>query len=143
MYEEDFVSYEIAKKLKEAGFNEPCDWYYTTESTSKGQVRAIHGSGVDYIDIEKGIIVPCFTLWQAQKWLRKVKGIDITISVYREIDETVSPRIIKRYYDCEITNEDDEDYIPYSGNDNYFPSYEAALSAGIDATLELITNKTE
>ena len=28
-------------------------------------------------------------------------------------------------------------------NDNYFPSYEAALSAGIDEVLDLITNKTE
>ena len=25
---EDFVSYELAVKLKECGFNEPCDHYY-------------------------------------------------------------------------------------------------------------------
>lgn len=120
----EVVSFKAAKKLKEAGFNEICSRYY----------RDV---------LEKGAIIPCPNLEEVQKWLREVKGIDITISVYREIDETVSPRIIKRSYECEIITEDDEDYIPYSEDEKNFPSYEAALSAGIDAALDLINNKTE
>lgn len=29
MNNEDYVSYELALKLKECGFDEPCDHYYT------------------------------------------------------------------------------------------------------------------
>lgn len=146
MDEKDFVSLETAKKLKAAGFDYPCSYYYTGENAPKGHIwRTQSGEPANFnvIVVESPIKCSASTLWQAAKWLREVKGIDITISVYREIDETVSPRIIKRSYECEITTEDDEDYIPYREDEKDFSSYEAALSAGIDAALELITNKTE
>lgn len=147
----DFVSYETAKKLKASGFLQEWDsgghkYLYLAND----RICRISNVGCyNFVDEPKDNFdiphknYPCVTLWQAQKWLREVKAIDITISVYREIDETVSPRKIKRSYECEITTEDDEDYIPYSEDEKNFPSYEAALSAGIDEALDLITNKTE
>lgn len=149
MDEKDFVSFETAKRLKKAEFNEICRsvWHFNGEEPKfvEDYPATFHGvpNYFNSSDIFGLGIFSAPTLWQAQKWLREVKGIDITITVYREIDETVSPRKIKRFYECEITTEDDEDYIPYSGYEKDFPSYEAALSAGIDAALELITNKTE
>lgn len=147
----DFVAFETARKLKEAGFvQEWDDGGHKFLYVAHDKICRISDIGCyNYVDEPKDTWdiptenYPCVTLWQAQKWLREVKGIDINISVYREIDGTVSPQIIKRSYECEITTYDDEDYIPYSEDETYFPSYEAALSAGIDVALNLITNKTE
>lgn len=142
MYKEDFISYETAKKLKEACFDWTCQ-NFRIEKIPETEREEWDEDECQYATVYDIVKTPIPTLWQAAKWLREVKGIDITISVYREIDGTVSPRIIKRSYECEITTEDDEDYIPYSENEKDFPSYEAALSAGIDVALDLITNKTE
>lgn len=38
MNNEDFCSYEIAKKLKKYGFNYPCYFYYTQQDTPNGCV---------------------------------------------------------------------------------------------------------
>lgn len=142
MDEKDFVSFETAKRLKTAGFDELCNYYYTSEDTPKEHIWLTGISELaNFNEIAtNNCPIKCSApmLWQAAKWLREVKVIDITISVDREIDETVSPRKIKRFYECEVTMEDDEDYIPYSEDEKDFPSYEAALSAGIDAVLNLI-----
>lgn len=139
----DFVAFETARKLKEKGFTEKVTAVYAKVFKYKNGWRLRGGYREDDYNHDKWSCISAPTLWQTQKWLREVKGIDITISVCREIDETVSPRIIKRSYECEVAIEDEEDYIPYSEDEDDFPSYEAALSAGIDAALELITNKTE
>lgn len=137
----DFVSFGTAKKLKASRFDEPCiTFYIDTEKIPLSEIKPFP-KPKNWNECESRYSAP--TLWQVQKWLREVKGIDITISAYRVIDETVSPRIIKRFYECEITTEDDEDYIPYSEDEPDFPSYEVALSAGIDTALNLINNKTE
>lgn len=149
MDNKDFVPFETAKKLKDAGFNGICRsvWHFDGEQASfiEDYPATFHGepSNFNNSNVFGLYVYSAPTLWQTAKWLREVKGIDITISVYREIDETVSPRIIKRSYECEITTEDDEDYIAYNEDEKNFPSYEAALSAGIDAAPELITTKTE
>lgn len=53
MITEDYVSFEIAKLLKEKGFDEECQQYY---------------GDYEY---------PCPTLQMAMKWLRKERGIAI------------------------------------------------------------------
>ena len=57
MITEDYVSFEVAKLLKEKGFDEECQKYYG-----------------DYK-------YPCPTLQMAMKWLREVHGIDIPIDI--------------------------------------------------------------
>ena len=88
MYE-DFVTYELAVKLKEKGFDEPCfGWYYpsevcgfdykTTVVFNNGEYR-----GSNYKDMlvshkdEKYIDAP--TISQVLKWLREEKKIAINI----------------------------------------------------------------
>lgn len=63
---EDFVSYEIAKKLKEKGF----EWNQITTYNPKTKVRNNH-------------IEP--TISQVLKWLRKEKKIFILIDVRKEL----------------------------------------------------------
>lgn len=88
---EDFVSFNIAKKLKEKGFNKPCfGWYYPSEvcgfdykTTIVFNNSAYRGS--NYKDMlvshkdEKHIDAP--TISQVLKWLREVKKIYIVIAV--------------------------------------------------------------
>lgn len=128
MNKEDFVPFETAKKLKEAKFNWKCD---------KCRIEKIPGTEREGYDEEAQMPAtvwdiertPIPTLWQAQKWLREEKKLyilvdfDLSGAWFYEVFEIVGLCVGE-------------------GNMNY-PTYEAALSAGIDAALELITNKTE
>lgn len=74
MIEEDYVSFEIAKLLKEKGFNEPCIGFYNPidgcffeTSIRKSWNYNQHGS----------INAP--TLQMAMKWLREVHHLHITV----------------------------------------------------------------
>ena len=61
---EDFVSFELAKKLKEKGFNWTCSHYYRTKS--KDLFMIFHRE--DWSNIEERINAP--TRSQVLKWLR-------------------------------------------------------------------------
>jgi hypothetical protein len=72
---EDYVSFEVAKLLKEKGFDEPCYQKYDDE----GYLSFNH---VGYVNSEK----PCDdfyalapTLQMAMKWLREVHSLHIWI----------------------------------------------------------------
>ena len=88
---EDFTPFEVAVKLKEKGFDEPCfGWYYPSEvcgfdykTTIVFNNSAYRGS--NYKDMlvshkdEKHIDAP--TISQVLKWLREEKKIYIVIAV--------------------------------------------------------------
>ena len=70
---EDYVSFEIAKLLKEKGFNEGCMYYYPDSHTQL----------ISYMDCKQSdmfgpeaCIAP--TLQMAMKWLREVHNIIIS-----------------------------------------------------------------
>lgn len=82
---EDFVGYDLAVKLKEKGFNEPCNMYYhiyddiadcvsSLESTRFGAC-CFHNSNNKY-----RCAAP--TISQVLKWLRKHKKIHIDIGIW-------------------------------------------------------------
>ncbi len=77
MNQEDYVSYDLALKLKECGFTGSvfsgwrCDHrYYVSKD---GKVAFRHNSDGILVQFRKEgrIETPAPTLWQAQKWLRK------------------------------------------------------------------------
>lgn len=132
MSKEDYVSYELALRLKECGFDEPCDKWIASKSFSYyDEDECCDHNAV----IRKGWIIsqkqkerydqdalPYLTLWQAQKWLREVKDIDVEVRVC-VVDG-------KKGYEAYVIP-------PYA----LIPAqrdYESALSAGIAAALELI-----
>lgn len=133
----DFVPFETAKKLKECGFDYPCDYVYCKWFLQDTDVEFLPKEERD----GRHICANAPTLWQAQKWLREKKEINVLIGdcacgYYWEVskagdEQTRGTMLI--YYDG---NGEDE----CSG---MWLSYEAALLAGIDAALNLITNKTE
>ena len=129
----DFCSYELSKRLKDCGFNEPCDHYYNG-----------HGNLNRYADTDRinrntnGHHTPSCsapTLAHAQKWLRDKKKIDVLVYncacgygwEISKADPQSRGTTLKFYDD----NGEDRD----SG---MWLTYENALSAGITVALELI-----
>ena len=94
----DFVSFEIANKLKEKGFREKCLTYYDvvdnvgllyntqyTNDLSPCQYTDLlqsHNTDVSaYLSDDSEYCVDAPTISQVLKWLRDEKGIHITICV--------------------------------------------------------------
>lgn len=72
MITEDYVSYEIAKLLKDKGFNEYCFAAYSTEIGDFITVGPIKNSE---IDADNTHICTAPTHQMAMKWLRKIHNI--------------------------------------------------------------------
>ena len=67
MITEDYVSFEIAKLLKEKGFDEYCGYYDKTGEY--WDYKTFNHKGDEYISAP--------TLQMAMKWLRKVHNLSI------------------------------------------------------------------
>ena len=82
MIEEDYVSFEVAKLLKEKGFDESIETLISPEgiiyhldenSISRQQHSTIANSKINIYSED----VSCPTLQMAMKWLREIKNIEI------------------------------------------------------------------
>ena len=73
MITEDYVSYEVAKLLKEKGFNEPTCGYYHDDymNTLLIATASCHNGSIN------AIAAP--TLQMAMKWLREVHNLHIDV----------------------------------------------------------------
>lgn len=132
----DFCSYELSKRLKDCGFDEPCYFYYTRENAPEDHVWSTTSEEAP-IDYNKSVYAGCSmpTLAQAQKWLREVMGIDVLVwncacgygwDISKADAGSRGTTLM-----CYDENGEDRD----SG---MWLTYENALSAGISAALELI-----
>lgn len=130
MQSETFVTFEQAVALKECGFDWPCQSYYAVEPDGRPDLW-ISGLGtISGLDLKgRDTLAPTQAL--AQKWLRDVKGVHVLPTL-----ESVN----RPYYVCHITQLHSV-AKRITDDVKYFPTYEAALSAGIDAALELIKAK--
>jgi len=73
MIQESYVSFEIAKLLKEKGFDEACwSWYHNGNNTHTGTSRYCNGELGKY-DFSKA------TLAHVMRWLREDKGLFVEI----------------------------------------------------------------
>lgn len=152
MNNEDFVSYEIAQALARCGYDGQYDYMYATETFCFGNNpisfdtisvgERISECEAYYVnedneDAYRGI--PCPTLAQAQKWLREKKKVDVLIwncacgygwEVSKAGDEQTRGTTLLAYDD----NGEDK-------NSGMWLTYESALSAGITAVLEILTDQ--
>lgn len=126
----DYVSYELAVKLKAAGFDEPCDHYYAYDEKSKIKHLLISASPSEwdwnYSALPEFVHPECSAphIYHAQKWLREKHKLHILVD---------SDLYGKWYYKVFPIGECCID----EGNSNYV-TYEQALSAGIESALRLI-----
>ncbi|MBD5242093.1 MAG: hypothetical protein HDS59_08465 [Barnesiella sp.] len=139
---EEYVTYEQAVKLKELGFAEKVNHAYLKKISiepelSVGDLKEVHSKDPkNYNDNRKGAGKGLFfysapRLDQAQKWLIDTKKLHVLPHL-----ENVN----KPDYVCIITLMRKE-CMRITDNGRYFSAYELALSAGIDAALELLTDK--
>lgn len=134
MNNEDYVSYELALKLKAYGFDEPCLTFY---DANKELGRALDPDNFNHLgETYQGewftdtISAP--TLWHAQKWLRE-KGIAVSVQA-NEIQGEL-------WYSADIITTKGINELVDGGFD--YMGYEAALSAGIASALELIEQENK
>lgn len=125
---EEYVTHEQSQALKRLGFDwKTYEYYFKKDNIYRQSVSLDHNTN------NGGIKEVCSapTLALAQKWLRDTKGLHVLPHL-----ENVN----KPDYVCIVTLMRKES-VRITDNGRYFPIYELALSAGIDAALELLTNK--
>lgn len=124
MINEDFCSYEVAKLLKEKGFDEECSYRYIAEPDYRTPefVRSPIGKGSRYL-------YNAPTHQMAMKWLREEKNIFIVIEphAYDYINEK------NKSYVCSLWVGDN--YYEYLESRDY-PSYEEAVEAALKYALK-------
>ena len=114
MITEDYVSFEIAKLLKEKGFNEGCPTTYTSNGLFHTH---------NYRPLVEDIFAP--TLQMAMKWLRLIYHIHIRL--INSSDESYRYEIYPRkgkYNSCCFSDK------------SYYETYEQACEAAIKYCLE-------
>lgn len=127
----DYVSFETAKLLKEKGFDEPCERFYSKMYDSIQDTFSLRFKNVTYKKLEEGdILIP--TLYKAQMWLLEKHSlfVEITAVALRGSD---SP--------CGFSTN-----IFYGGESDWelcdclndVSSYRQALNAGIRKALKMI-----
>jgi len=127
---ECYVSLEVAKLLKEVGFDWECREYYYNFTTT-GWSLSFDDNFVNWNNwSEQYKSAP--TLDIAQRWLREVKGWEAQVAY--GFDEDGHKTYVT---ECGNPKGDLENYIVY------FSTYEEALEACIKRALELILEKGE
>ena len=132
---ECYVSLEVAKLLKEAGFDWECREYYYNFTTT-GWSLSFDDNFVNWNSwSERYISAP--TAEVAQRWLREVKGIEVYAHVFYDSREMLDELDVYVYEVNHITKHI-EDYI--SSYDIYH-TYEEAQETGIKKVVEMILEK--
>lgn len=124
----DYVSYELALKLKECGFDWKTDHLYRKDADNGDQNMLIH-SGFDNYNEHWSASDWCSapSLYAAQKWLRKEKEMFVEVTSDALYD-----------WGFFILELDEDANIGVVRGSEIYHSYEQALSAGITTALELI-----
>lgn len=126
--QKQFVTYEIALKLKELGFDEEClGWFW-----GKTPVLEIGRTTLDAL-INPAILAP---LWQqAIDWLREKHSIFVSYDFEQDCPDIPKYYAVVKSLSCKPAGETILDGF------TLFPSPELALEQGILETLYLIIDK--
>lgn len=134
---EDFVTFEIAKKLKEKGFTEPCinainrfgctylnGWCEYLDERGKGDITLSDIKEDDYL-------LP--TISQVLKWLRDEQEIFVCVQIMNDVSLDADGNIVDcwKFWLFDIYSTSDAHRI-YLEELNEFDSYEEAALAGIE-----------
>lgn len=141
---EYYVSLEVAKLLKEAGFK----WFINSAYKDgvlvfQGNLLCDNFNGKHYENSTRHEFFSAPSLDVAQRWLREVKHLDISISYDPTIK--IQPYV---YYIHDIDEKFDDIFgiispVAHSYSDGYFDIYEEAQEAAIKEALEIILEKKQ
>ena len=153
MNNEDYVSYELALKLKACGFDEPCHYHYDSDRGShiiEPNYTANDGDDCQYITADDLLednngwqYCSAPTLAHAQKWLREKKGIVVIAEPDWDSEDYCMADYLTGEWYFSVWKDGDRVHCNFDPNAEeeriwMFEKYEQALSAGIAAALELI-----
>lgn len=124
---EDFAPFELAVKLNEKGFNEPCYGYYHCNGGNDSFELCGNGDR-DFLNSKNQYRVAAPTISQVLKWLREEKGLHIEIYMYHNcyLWEIYNTKI----YDADFTQKSEK----YSEIE--YETYEQAALAGVNYCLD-------
>lgn len=120
MITEDYISFEVAKLLKEKGFDINCYCHYSSDG------RIQHWN---YQTPSDGI--PCPTIQMVLKWLRELYGLMIVVHPSYPIDGIKYESLIYR-----LTELKDASVDEYNYNDKEYDNYEQACESAIKYCIE-------
>ena len=127
MIEEQFVSFDTAKLLKEAGFDVPCYMQYSERGVQWNASSPENFNADDW-----GCSCPTQAL--AARWLREVHHFAVCVWFSKDHEKWFYV-----YGDMQnITFDTDYDISEYE-----YETYEAALESGLQVALELIIKNKE
>lgn len=141
MTNEDYVSLEVAKMLEEKGFNAPCDSRHIEyeDGTYKFERYKTFDiqKDIGIVKIKDGCFYDSYlapTLYEAQKWLRKIHDIHIVISPHysRKYEIIEYEYRVATYFDFL------EKPFKWRKSKEYYEEYEQCLNNAIFEALELI-----
>ena len=136
MIEEQFVSFDTAKMLKEAGFDVPCECYYSwfngkpIKGYCDGKVNHNRDKSED-ADISRP------TLALAARWLREVHGIHVAPNIFMDSANDVDGNTVDEWNFWSYDLFDNSGRI-IEESDNRYDNYEEALEAGLLEAIKLI-----
>lgn len=128
---EDYVSFEIAKLLKEKGFDGECDYLYVNGNIVRAQGGKCNWNKGETIftDYKNECSAP--TLQMAMKWLREVHYLFIQVTIVPHTTITME----QKYYLFSIHKDRRRlcrDDVPI----DYYNTYEQSCEAAIKHCLE-------
>ena len=124
MVQEAYVSYEVAKLLKEKGFNESVRTFYTSDGKFEYCAFELNHN----LDIGSGF-TSAPTHQMAMAWLREEKNIDIFPWLYhKDFEGNLTYSVSVYDHGCEIM-------IPRFYDEKYENIIEAALKYALDNLL--------
>ena len=131
MITEDYVSFEVAKLLKEKGFNEATNRYYNAQYD---EIRTVSDTFMTYwnnedhmkvLMMEGALAIP--THQMAMKWLREKDIECVVIPVWNTIGKQY-----RSYVLSDLGDKYGDNYDSYSDNISYEEAVEAALKYSLE-----------
>jgi hypothetical protein len=124
---QEFLPYELALKLKEFGFNQPCSKWYSSMG------RMLDSGKSNQPTLDYSCSAPLFQ--QAFRWFREEHNLFGCI----DLQVCTPPHWFLR-----IDEISKNDYIFHSEDENYrFNTYEEAELACLDKLIEIVTKQQE
>ena len=141
MNHECYISLEVAKLLKEAGFDWKCNGVFLSEDGTQYAFIEADAACDNNNSKYNPYNISAPTLEIAQRWLREVKHLDISIYY----DPTIKSQPYA-YFIYDVEEKFDDIFgiispVTHSYSDGYFYTYEEAQEAGIKKALEIILEK--
>ena len=133
---EYYISLEVAKLLKEVGFDWKCRGIYVLDSENDPEYVFSTANFTNTLkEIEGYIRLSSPTLDIAQRWLRVVKGIHLYVRPILDEHKYVVTVVVDDLTWGQVNDN--------NGTSKRFNTYEESQEAGIKKALEIILNKVE